>query len=287
MKKYFRLSILALAAFSLSSCLKDKNVVLDPDLSPPVVEFANVADIVSPQGAKYPLYVQSLNLEPTGKFNITINYTGSEPAPSDITVNVSLVGGTAAGTPIGDYNTEQDEHFVELPATMHDASNKTLTIPKGARSVSFPVNVKPSLFDLSAAYALAFKITSASSGTISKTFSTIVVSVGAKNRIDGAYNLKTTAGTSLQANLDHNNVPLVTTGATTVKTNLLDTYANIITYNVDPTTNKVTVVSVVNSIGTPITDPVSNYNPTTKVMYVKWTAGTRSFEETYTYQGSR
>ncbi|RZL54284.1 MAG: hypothetical protein EOO93_20195 [Pedobacter sp.] len=67
----------------------------------------------------------------------------------------------------------------------------------------------------------------------------------------------------------------------------MNTYSNIITYNIDPVTNKVTVVSVIATIGTPITDPVSNYNPSTKVMYVKWTAGARSFEETYTYTGVR
>ncbi len=289
MKKYFRLSILALSVFSLSSCLKDDATTLDPTASPTVVEFTNVSDIASPQGAKYPLYVTSVDLVPAASVPVTINLTGANAADTDVSIALTQVTGTGTGTPIGVYNAEHNSDVVyeELPTAVHDFTARTVVIPKGSRMVTFPINVKPQLFDLSKSYAIALKIVSTTSGGISSNFGTILVSIGPKNKFDGAYNYKTTAGTSLQPNLNRNAVGLITTGANTLKTNLLNTYSNIIVYSIDPATNQVTVVSVTPSIGTPVTDPVSNYNPTTKVMYVKWIAGTRSFEETYTYQGSR
>lgn len=285
MKKYFYKSVAALVAVAtLSSCLKDDRLVLDPEKGTNVIEFVNPAQI-NHVGSTTALYVMSYPILTTQQvIPIEVSYSGpAEGAPEDIVVNLAL-GGQAI---IDQYNEEQDEDYTIMPAAWYSIGATSVTIPKGQKRASFNISINTSLFDLTKPYVVPMTISSVSSGTISTNFSKILLNFGAKNAVDGLYNYKTTAGTSLVANANFNNVPLVTAGPNTVKTNLLDTYSNIITYNIDFTTNKVTVVSVVSSIGTPITDPVSNWNPATKVLYVKWTAGARSFEETYTYTGVR
>lgn len=283
MKKIINLLALGFILTGLSSCLKDTPLI-GPDADGAlknIVEFQNINYIESSSGS-IPLYVQSFDVKPSATATLVVNYAGTDVAPADIAVKVAL---TPAA--ITQFNTDNGTAYIPMPTTLYSLTSLDLVIPKGQRTASITLSFKPDQFDFSEAYALAFKITSASNSVISGNFGTVMLAIGAKNRIDGNYNLKTSATTSLQADLNHNDVPLVTISATDVKTNLLDTYSNIITYHIDPVTNKVTVVSVVNSIGTPITDPSSNYNPATKVMHVLWTAGTRSFDETYTYTGSR
>jgi hypothetical protein len=283
MKKIINLLALAFILTGLSSCLKDTPLI-GPDAKGAlknIVEFQNINYIESASGS-IPLYIQSFDIKPSGTSTLVVNYAGVGAAPADIAVKVAL-----SPAAITQFNTDNGTTYEPMPTNLYSLSSLDLVIPKGQRTASITISVKPDQFNFDLAYALAFKITSASNSVISGNFGTVLISIGAKNKYDGNYNLKTTATTSLQASLNHNDVPLVTVNATDVKTNLLDTYANIITYRIDPVTNKVTVLSVVNSIGTPITDPISNYNPATKVMHVVWTAGTRSFDETYTYTSSR
>ena len=282
MKKNIIKSIaLFLTVTSLTSCLKDDSLVLDPAKGVNVIEFANPGQI-NVIGSIYPLYVQSYDVVPEVTKTITVSYSGPETeAPEDITVNIAL----APTSVITEYNDNQHEEYELMPASNYTMTTTSVVIKKGTSKASFNILFKPTTFDLGKALVLPLKITSVSSGTISGNFNTILLNVGAKNRIDGLYSYKTSATTYLVPNADDKDVPLVTSGANTVKTNLLNTYANIITYSIDPITNKVTVVG---GFGTPITDPVSNYNPTTKVMYVKWVTTTgRNFEETYTYTGVR
>lgn len=281
MKKYIYKSIaLFLVVTSLTSCLKDDSLVLNPAKGHNVIEFANPGQI-NVIGSVYPLYVQSYAVVPEVTKTITVSYSGPETeAPVDITVNIAI----APASVITAYNTNQSGTYELMPAASYTLSTNSVVIRKGTTKASFDIKFKPATFDLSKALVLPLQIASTSSGIISGNFNVILLNVGAKNRVDGVYNYKTSATTSLVPNANDNGVELVTSGATTVKTNLLNTYSNIVVYNIDATTNKVTVLS---GLGTPITDPSSNYNPATKVMFVKWTAGSRSFEETYTYTGVR
>jgi hypothetical protein len=284
-KNIFRILSLLLAVSFLTSCLKDDRLVLDPEKGNNVIEFANPTQIAT-IGSVYPLYVMSYDLNPTVTVPITLSYSGPESgAPQDITVNFGV--GTEAD--VTAYNTDQDEHFTFMPAEDYTLGSTSAVIKKGQSKATFNITFKLESFDLSESLVLPLVITSSSSGIISGNFNKILLNVGAKNRIDGLYSYKTSATTSLVPNADFSGVPLVTAGARTVTTNLLDTYANIVTYDIDPVTNKVTVVSVVNPLGVIATDPISNYNPATKVMYVKWTSngGARTFEETFTFTGSR
>lgn len=281
-KNIIKSLVLFLAVTTLSSCLKDDSLVLDPEKGVNVIEFGNTSGI-SVAGSTVPLYVNSFPLGKDATIEIPISYSGPEAtAPEDITVTITVLGEETTEA----YNEEQDDHLEVMdPATYTIASN-TVVIPKGQRKGYLKVNVKPDLFDLTVKYGLPLKISSVSSGTISGNFGTAIYSIGAKNRLDGLYNYKTSSTTALKANANDNNVPLTTSGPNTVTANLVNTYSNIVTYSVDPTTNKATVTNS-GGIGTPITDPSSNFNPETRVLYLKWTAGARAFEETYTYTGER
>lgn len=280
-KNIFKTLSLLLAVSLLTSCLKDDRLVLDPEKGHNVIEFHNPATI-SVIGSVYPLYVMSYDLNPTVTVPITLSYSGPETgAPQDITVNFGV--GTAAD--VAAYNTEQDEEFTFMPADNYTLEATSAVIRKGQTQATFNIVFKLESFDLSEALVLPLVITSSSSGIISGNFNKILLNVGAKNRIDGIYSYTTTANTSLVPNANFTGVPLVTSGARTVTTNLLNTYSNIVTYDIDPVTNRVTVLS---GLGTNIvTDPTSSYNPANKVMHVKWTSGSRTIDETFTYTGSR
>lgn len=283
MKKIINVITLGFILTGFSSCLKSTNPI-GPDSAGAiknVVEFQNISTIESPTSSTFPLYVQSFDVSPTGTATLMVNYAGADVAPQDISVKVAL-----DNTAITKYNTENDESYIPMPSSLYSLSPLDLVIPKGKRTASITINVKPDMFDFTEAYALAFKITSASTGIISGNFGTVVLAIGAKNRIDGLYSYTTSATTSLQPSLNHTDVPLTTTGATTVKGNLLDTYSNIVGYSVDPVTNKVTVTNS-GLAAAAVTDPSSNYDPVKKILRIKWTAGSRSFDETYTYTGSR
>jgi hypothetical protein len=308
MKKIINIFLLGLIAIGFSSCLKDKSLT-QPDADgaiPNIIEFQNIGPITSPTTSIYPVYVQSYDISPTGTLNVVVNYAGVNNAPNDITVTVAMdptiiakyndkiiADARAAAIVLGQDPDEAEEDvagdlFEVLDPSLYSLGNLNLVIPSGQRTATLAVSLKPDQFDFAKNTALAFKIVtvSGSSVPISGNFGNIVVKVGAKNRIDGVYNYKTTAATALRPNRNDNDVELATTGPNTVQGNLVNYYTNIVTYSVDPLTNKATVTNS-GGIGTPITDPSSNYNPATKVLYVKWSAGTRSFEETYTYTGAR
>lgn len=281
-KNIIKSLVLFFAVTTLSSCLKDDRLVLDPEKGVNVIEFGNTSS-VSVAGSTVPLYVNSFALGQDATLQIPISYSGPEAtAPQDITVTVSVLGEETTDA----YNEEQDDHLEVMDPSTYTIPSTTVVIPKGQRRAFLTVNVKPDLFDLTVKYGLPLKISSVSFGTISGNFGTAIYSIGAKNRLDGLYNYKTSATTSLKAGANDNNVPLTTSGPNSVTANLVNTYANIVTYSVDPVTNKATVTNS-GGIGDPITDPASNFNPETRVLYVKWTAGSRQFEETYTYTGVR
>jgi len=308
MKKIINIFLLGLIVVGFSSCLKDKSLT-QPDADgaiPNLIEFQNIGPITSAPTSIYPVYVQSFDILPTGALNVVVNYAGVNTAPNDISVTIAMdptiitkynakvvADARAAAIVLGQDPEEAEEDvqgdlFEPLAADLYSLGNLNLVIPSGQRTATMTVGLKPDLFDFALNTALSFKIVTVtgSSVPVSGNFSNIIVKIGAKNRIDGLYNYKTSSTTALRPNRNDNDVPLSTTGPNTVQGNLLNGYSNIVTYSVDPVTNKATVTNS-GGIGTPITDPSSNFNPATKVLYVKWTAGVRSFEETYTYTGSR
>jgi len=296
-------------ATGLSSCLKD-DTMIGPD-SPGaiknVIEFANPDYINSPTSSIYPVYVKSFDIAPTGKLTLTVNYAGVDDAPQDIQVKVALDPAVLAAynakivkdardsaTELGEDPDEaeadvQGDLFEALDPALFSLGNLDLVIPAGKRTATLDVDLKPDQFSFDKNTALAFKIVSASTGTISGNFGNIIVQIGAKNAYDGTYTLKTSAATSFVANANKT-VTLSTVSATTVKLSpgLLGTYSNEVTYTIDPVTNAVKVTCPSLGVLEP-QDTRSKWDPTTKTLTVFWkrASGTSTFEETFIYKGPR
>lgn len=283
MKKINYLFTLMAGMALMSGCLKDK-VNLDPELSNNVIEFKNVATIVSPITAKLPLYILAFDKAGDLPIPITVSYSGPEAsAPNDITVTLAVDNALVTA-----YNTDQSTAYEALPSALFTPV-LSLVIPKGQRTATANFVLKTALFDLSKLYALGLKITQTSSGVISKNFSSIVINTIAKNKYDGTYKYTTSANTSLQPNKNTTTV-LETVGENRIqmKPGLLDTYSNLCFYNIDPVTNQITVECPSLRVQEP-QDLRSKYNPATKTLTVFWKQGNggRTFEEVMVYTGPR
>lgn len=287
MKNIFKKIALALIIpIIFSSCLKDKELI-GPDADGAIdniIEFGNVAPIVSPTNSIIPLYSTAFDIAPSGELNLKIKCVGAKPALSDIKVQFQI-----DNTLLNKYNEFNDEEYYPLPTDQYSLPTNEIIIKKGEREVNVTLGLKPSLFTFDHDYALGFKITSVSSGIISGNFGNIVIAISPKNAYDGVYKYKTSAATSLVPNANLQ-VELVTVGTNRVKLSpgLLGTYSNEVYYNIDPITNQVTVECPTLGVQTP-QDTRSKWDPVTKEMKVYWKQGNggRTFEETFIYQGPR
>lgn len=184
MKKYIYKSLaLVLLATAFTSCLKDDSLILDPAKGVNVIEFANPAQIVK-VGTIHPMYSFSYDLGPDITLPIEVSYSGPEAtAPQDITVN--FAAGTQAN--IAAYNTQNTTTYELMSSSSYSLPVTKVVIAKGESKAKFNVTFKPSTFDLTKALVLPLTISSASFGTVSGNFNTILLSVGAKNKWDGIY----------------------------------------------------------------------------------------------------
>jgi len=273
---------------TLTSCLKDDSLILDPTKTNNVVEFANPSQIVK-VGTIYPLYVLSYDYTSTlttATVPVTVSYSGPEAtAPQDITVNI------AVGTEdqVNEYNEAgyQDDELTFMTPDKYKLASTTLVIKKGESKATTTILCDFTKFDLSEQAVLPLNITSASYGIISANFKTVLLNIGPKNIYDGVYRYQTSAATALRPNSDSDDAELVTSGPNSVKGHLLNYYSNEVVYTIDPATN--TVITSMTSL-LPIGNPgPSTYDPATKSFKLNWTSngGARKFEETYTYIGSR
>lgn len=181
MKKYFEIALGVMMIGSLSSCLKD-DLNFDPEKSPSVIEFANISTPASGNESTYPLYTASYPIAPSDTHEVVINYAGNSAAPQDISVGVELAPDVIAA-----YNDENGSTFTNMPATFYEVLTPTVVIKKGERKASVLVKLFTDKFDLSANYALAFRIKSVSSGTISGNYGAAVFGLKAKNKYDKLY----------------------------------------------------------------------------------------------------
>jgi len=273
-----------------ASCLKDTELIgpdADGAIWDNIIEFGNLAEPSSPRNSPIPKYSLSFDIEPSATLNLKVKCVGSEKAKEDIRVTIALDNSL-----IDTYNTENklepDEKLTEMPAARYAITVTEAVIKKGEREAVIPIDLKPDLFTFDANYAIGLAITSTSAGIISGNFGKVVLGLGAKNAYDGTYTYEASANTFNQPGKT-GTARLVTIGPNTVRLmpGLLITYANVVTYTVDPATNKVTV-ALPTTAGTFDTDPSSHYDPATKTFHLKWRwNGTRLFEETLTYTGPR
>ena len=280
MKKILNISICILLLAGLQSCLKD-DTMIGPD-SPGavknVIEFANPAIIASGTTHKIPVYVVSYVAAPSADLDITVSYSGGGAAPNDIQVKLALDESAITAA-----NAQSGDNMTPLPASIYTIGSLDITIPKGQKTGTLKVVLKPDQFNFDENYALGFKIVSVTGTTapISGNFGTIVTNIGVKNQWDGNYKYTATTTFGPATNQDAH---MTTMGPNKVTMNLWNYYSNQVVFTIDPVTNKVEV-SMTTLL--PIaTDPSSHWDPATKTFHVKWTSGggNRFYNETYVKQ---
>ncbi|RNI33167.1 DUF1735 domain-containing protein [Rufibacter immobilis] len=205
MKKILSLLTAFVAMASLSSCL-DEDPVFDASKSQNIIEIKYVGNkgATFPTGTIFPMYAFSFPIIQGAEEEIPvlINYGGPNVAPEDITV--TIMNDPSALT---EHNTKTGSKFVLLPESMYSIPSATITIPKGERTASLPVKVKPYLFNPALTYALAISISSASSGTVSTNFKTAILPLNAKNKYDGVYRVTNLVFNNVTAPLHTANSP--------------------------------------------------------------------------------
>ena len=173
-----------LVAVGVSSCLRDKDAVLDPKNTDNVIELYNVGHIESPGTSPIALYINSFDVAPEVGFDLIVSYSGAKTAPENITVNLQVDPEV-----LTTYNNINKTTFTLLPSDMFSMP-LSVTIPKGEQRAIVSLKLKTNKFDFSKTYAIPVKIVSASYGIISGNFGKAVYRVGAKNKYDGVYTLK-------------------------------------------------------------------------------------------------
>lgn len=180
MKKYIKLFIISvLLGYSFSSCLNEDGI-FEENPTQGIVELSLPA-----RSTSTPYGVKSTTVEVKDEFDlpITINYTGVNGTPSDTQITIEIVNeildvyddsGSTVGLP---------SDFYELP------SSNVVTIPKGQKTATYTIKLKPKLFDLSQSYALGIKIANTTTGTISGNYSTGVYTLPVKSPWEGTYDV--------------------------------------------------------------------------------------------------
>jgi hypothetical protein len=168
------LSVLTLAATSLSSCLKDSRYV-DYAGATPFVELPLAASSGSFQAAAY-----AITTTPTTLL-VAVNYAAPKTPSSPITVTMQV--NSAAVTA---YNSANSTNYTQLPAADYSIPNLNVTIPAGQNVGYLTVLINTSLVDPAGQFLLPITIASANGVAIS-TSNTLLYNVQAKNQYDGNY----------------------------------------------------------------------------------------------------
>ena len=277
---------LLMATVGLASCLKE-DAPMGPKGSNDVIEIFNDEPglIASSTTSSYPLFVETFPISAGEAFEVFISYTGGNTgAPHDINVTVGLDDNA-----ITTYNTENNTHYIPLPADKYTVDSWNVTIKKGEKRAKLTFTLKTDQFLFTEAYALPVKVLTSSLGTISRNFGTVLFSVGAKNQYDGVYQYTTSANTSL---LPNRNVEVelwtLSKNRNIIKPGLLGNYSNVVEYEVVEATNAVLVTCVSLGVETP-QDARSKYIPATRTYEVFWKQGNgaRTFEEKMVFKRDR
>jgi hypothetical protein len=178
--KYKNTALIAMAVFSLSSCLKDEGA---ENGTYGMSAFAGGEFVSLPLSANNP---NALALESkAGNQTLSLfqaNYENVNKAPEDIVV--SFTPDAAAVTAAGG--------LTALPAgtVTYASGSPSVTIAKGTRvSPAFTCQINTSSLDPTKAYGLAFTISSVSKTGVSipKNLKTVVYKIALKNKFDGVY----------------------------------------------------------------------------------------------------
>ncbi|MGM9475630.1 DUF1735 domain-containing protein [Pedobacter sp. GSP4] len=181
--KNYRKIYFALLAFSIgfSSCTKENGIYTENG-STGIVELADLPSRTS--STAYSVVTKSFDAAASIDFPVTVNYTGVDGAPEDVSV-VLAFDDVAVST--------MSSTYTVLPSTLYTVPNYTVTIPKGSKTATFHITLNTAAFHFSKTYALGIKIKSSSAGTISSNYGTGVFVIVAKNKYDGVYTVTSTS----------------------------------------------------------------------------------------------
>jgi hypothetical protein len=187
MKKIIISSVILLGmSIMITSCLKDKTYddgktgTQSVENGPKIIEISQAANNPNP-------VVFALNTSPSSEDIVAfdVNLATGYTAPEDLKVNI-----VKNMTIVSDYNTANSTTYEELPLNCYTlpASALVITIPKGSNKGYLNLKLNKNNFDFSKNYALGYTMASLPTGyTISQNFRNVMITVGLKNKYDGAY----------------------------------------------------------------------------------------------------
>ena len=186
MKKIKNIALFVLLLAGFSSCLKD-DTIISPDAPGAVkhiVEFLNPSPPVSGTQDSVPLYIASYDISPAAELVVKVSYSGGGGAPGDVHVKVAIDNDALEVV-----NRAQGSDLSPIPESVYSVNSLDVLIPSGQKTGSIVFTVKPDQFDFGYSYGLGLKIVSVegTDAPISGNFGTIVINIGAKNKLDGLY----------------------------------------------------------------------------------------------------
>lgn len=287
MKQFFKYILVALAVPVLfTSCLKDDEL-LGPDADGAVkniIEFGNIDFISSSTSSPYPVYIKSIDLEPSIDLIVPVKIVGVYNPSADIKVTVEVDNSIL--TKYNEVEAEdEDEEITPLPASKYQVESYEVVIPKGQKSADLKIKLFGDQFDFNATYGIALRIKSISEGVISGNFGSIIISTVPKNEYDGIYSSEDgyvqrysapgspTVNDALNGSMKGNpDVTLSSIDANTVEISNLKwaggssgiAGVDNLRFRVDPATNEVTVFALGNTSAKNMPGTVNKYDPATK-----------------------
>jgi len=180
MKRIFQSVAVLFTVLLLSSCLKSDDLI-GPDAKNSVgaiIEFDNPDYIAAGSltaSVKLARYQLTLPKGTASPLKIRVNYSGTgKVAPSDVTVGLGI---DAAALTL--HNSQASRSYNLIPAAWYTLPS-SIVIPAGQAGLDITIPINTTNYVAGQTYALPLKITSASQGTISGNFGTIIVAVAAQ-----------------------------------------------------------------------------------------------------------
>ncbi|WP_316735735.1 DUF1735 domain-containing protein [Pedobacter aquatilis] len=180
MKRIFQNIAILVIFMSLTSCLKSKDLIgPDADKSAgAIIEFANpdyIATGSASASIKLARYELSLPKGPATLLKVYVQYVGTgKMASSDVTVGLGI---DAAALTL--HNTQAGKAYNLIPAAWYTLP-ASVVIPAGQRGVEVTIPINTNNYVAGQTYALPLSIRSASVGTVSGNFGTIIVAIAAQ-----------------------------------------------------------------------------------------------------------
>lgn len=199
----------------LSSCVKEDGVFTD-DGNPGIIEIADLPSRST--STVYSFVTKSFDAVAEVEFPVTINYTGVNGAPNNVSIEVGL--NDQALDAYNAANVAASSTFVpydKLDASLYSIASSALTIKQGEKKATFIIKLKTAQFDFKKRYAIAVSVKSASNGTISRNYGTGIFRIVAKNKYDGVYSVENLVFNNVTSSAHKAGTPrvrhLITSGA--------------------------------------------------------------------------